>query len=66
MTYIMVFDWIMMERSFLNDGACYAIRFKSKEVPLKINVPRGRAFKDPYPFTSHGFTAGIKGRIGVL
>ena len=22
-------------------------------------------FKDPYPFTSHGFTAGTKGRIGV-
>ena len=50
---------------FLDEGACYAIRFKSEEVPLQINVPRGRAFKDPYPFTSHGFTAGIKGRIGV-
>ena len=50
---------------FLDEGSCYAIRFRSKEVPLKINVPRGRAFKDPYPFTSHGFTAGIKGRIGV-
>ena len=33
-------------------------------VPLQINVPRGRAFKDPYPFTSHGFTAGVRGRIG--
>ena len=50
---------------FLDEGCCYAIRFKSKEVPLKINVPRGRDFKVPYPFTSHGFTAGIKGRIGV-
>ena len=50
---------------FLDEGCCYAIRFKSKEVPLKIIVPRGRDFKVPYPFTSHGFTAGIKGRIGV-
>ena len=50
---------------FLDEGACYAIRFKSEEVPLQINVPRGRAFKDPYPFTSHGFTAGVRGRIGV-
>lgn len=50
---------------FLDEGCCYAIRFKSKEVPLKINVPHGRAFKDPYPFTSHGFTAGVRGRIGV-
>ena len=50
---------------FLDEGCCYAIRFKSKEVPLNIIVPRGRDFKDPYPFTSHGFTAGIKGRIGV-
>ena len=50
---------------FLDEGCCYAIRFKSKEVPLKINVPRGRDFKVPYPFTSHGFTTGIKGRIGV-
>lgn len=50
---------------FLDEECCYAIRFKSKEVPLNIIVPRGRDFKDPYPFTSHGFTAGIKGRIGV-
>ena len=50
---------------FLDEGCCYAIRFKSKEVPLKINVPRGRDFKVPYPFTSHGFTAGVRGRIGV-
>ena len=50
---------------FLDEGCCYAIRFKSKEVPLNIIVPRGRDFKDPYPFTSHSFTAGIKGRIGV-
>ena len=50
---------------FLDEGACYAIRFKSEEVPLLINVPRGRAFKNPYPFTSHGFTAGVRGRIGV-
>ena len=54
-----------MERSFLNDGACYAIRFKSKEVPLNVDIPRGSKVKTPYPVTSHGFTAGIKGRIGV-
>ena len=50
---------------FLDEGYCYVLRFKSKEVPLKVNVPRGRDFKDSYPFTSHGFTAGIRGRIGV-
>jgi len=50
---------------FLDEGCCYAIRFKSKEVPLNIIVPRGRDFKDSYPFTSHGFTAGTRGRIGV-
>ena len=50
---------------FLDEGYCYALRFKSKEVPLKVNVPRGRDFKDSYPFTSHGFTAGTRGRIGV-
>ena len=50
---------------FLDEEYCYAIRFKSEEVPLNIIVPRGRDFKDPYPFTSHGFTAGTKGRIGV-
>ena len=34
-------------------------------MPLNIIVPRGRDFKVPYPFTSHGFTAGVRGRIGV-
>ena len=50
---------------FLDEGSCYAIRFRSKEVPLNVDIPRGSKFKTPYPFTSHGFTAGIKGRIGV-
>ena len=49
----------------LDDGYCYIIRFKSPEVPLKVETPRGYRFKYLYPFTSHGFTAGTKGRIGV-
>ncbi len=50
---------------FLDEGSCYAIRFTSKEVPLKVDIPRGRKFKIPYPFTSHGFTAGTNRRIGI-
>ena len=42
------------------------IRFKSKDIPENIVIPKGGTFDDwDYPFTSHGFTAGIKGRIGV-
>ena len=50
---------------FLDEGSCYAIRFRSKEVPLNVDIPRGSKFKTPYPFTSHGFTAGTNRRIGV-
>ena len=50
---------------FLDEGSCYAIRFRSKKVPLNVDIPRGSKFKDPYPFTSHGFTAGTNRRIGV-
>jgi len=42
------------------------IRFKSKDIPENIVIPKGGTFEDwDYPFTSHGFTAGIKGRIEV-
>ena len=34
-------------------------------MPLKTFVSSGRGFKNPCPFMSYGFTAGIKGRIGV-
>ena len=34
-------------------------------MPLKTFVSSGRGFKNPCPFISYGFTAGIKGRIGV-
>ena len=46
-------------------SCCYAIRFTSDNIPLKVDIPRGSKFKDPYPFTSHGFTAGTNRRIGV-
>ena len=57
-------------RSFLRLGSISsetsnAIRFRSKKVPLNVDIPRGSKFKDPYPFTSHGFTAGTNRRIGV-
>ena len=34
-------------------------------MPLKTFVSSGRGFKNPCLFISYGFTAGIKGRIGV-
>lgn len=34
-------------------------------MPLKTFVSSGRGFKNRCPFISYGFTAGIKGRIGV-
>ena len=34
-------------------------------MPLKTFLSSGRGFKNPCPFISYGFTAGIKGRIGV-
>ena len=34
-------------------------------MPLKTFLSSGRGFKNPCPFMSYGFTAGIKGRIGV-
>lgn len=43
------------------------IRFKSKDIPENIVIPKGGTFDDwDNPFTSHSFTAGIKGRIEVL
>ena len=46
-------------------SCCYAIRFTSDNIPLKVDIPRGSKFKDAYPFTSHGFTAGTNRRIGA-
>ena len=34
-------------------------------MPLKTFVSSGRGFKNPCPFISYGFTAGVRGRIGV-
>ena len=42
------------------------IRFKSKDIPENIVIPKGGTFDDwDNPFTSYSFTAEIKGRIGV-
>ena len=42
------------------------IKFTSKDIPENIVIPKGGTFDDwDYPFNSHSFTAGIKGRIGV-
>ena len=50
----------------LSKNSCGVIKFKSKDIPENIVIPKGGTFDDwDYPFTSHGFTAGIKGRIGV-
>ena len=43
------------------------ISFKSKDIPENIVIPKGGTFDNwDNPFTSHSFTAGIKGRIEVL
>ena len=50
----------------LLNNSCGVIKFKSKDIPENIVIPKGGTFDDwDYPFISHGFIAGIKGRIGV-
>ena len=39
------------------------IRFKSEDARQILVIPTSEDMD--YPFTAHGFTAGIKGRIGV-
>lgn len=52
--------------SFQKTNKSRTNRPNSNKVPLNIVVPRGRDFKYPYPFTSHGFTAGKKGELECL
>ena len=47
----------------LSNNSCGVIRFKSKDTPHILVIPTSEDMD--YPFTAHGFTAGIKGRIGV-
>ena len=50
----------------LSKNSCGGIRFKSKDIPENIVIPKGATFDDwDYPFTSHGFTAEIKERTEV-
>lgn len=42
------------------------IRFKLKDIPENIVIPKGGTFDDwDYPFTATGFTSGKNGRLGV-
>ena len=50
--------------SFKN--SCRVIRFKSKDIPENIVIPKGGTFDNwLYPFTSTGFTSGNNGRLGI-
>ncbi len=51
--------------SFIKDGSCGVIRFKSKTTS-QVSIPGEAFLKDnKYPFTAHGFTSGKEGRLGV-
>ena len=47
----------------LSKNSCGVIRFKSEDALQILVIPTSEDMD--YPFTAHGFTAGIKGRIGV-
>ena len=47
----------------LSKNSCGVIRFKSEDALQILVIPTSQDMD--YPFTAHGFTAGIKGRIGV-
>ena len=50
--------------SFKN--SCRVIRFKSKDIPENIVIPKGGTFDNwLYPFTSTEFTSGNNGRLGI-
>ena len=50
--------------SFKN--SCRVIRFKSKDIPENIVIPKGGTFDNwLYPFASTGFTSGNNGRLGI-
>ena len=48
---------------YLLNNSCGVIRFKSEDALQILVIPTSEDMD--YPFTAHGFTAGIKGRIGV-
>ena len=47
----------------LSKNSCGVIRFKSEDALQILVIPTSEDMD--YPFTAHGFTAGIKGRIEV-
>ena len=50
----------------LSKNSCRVIRFKSKDIPGNIVIPKGGTFDNwLYPFTSTGFTSGNNGRLGI-
>ena len=50
----------------LLNNSCGVIRFKSKDIPGNIVIPKGGTFDDwDYPFTATGFTSGNRGRLGI-
>ena len=63
----MVFGWWRSKTRTLScifqKNSCGVIRFKSEDALQILVIPTSEDMD--YPFTAHGFTAGIKGRIGV-
>jgi len=50
----------------LSKNSCRVIRFKSKDIPENIVIPKGGTFDNwVYPFASTGFTSGNNGRLGI-
>ena len=50
----------------ISNNSCGVIRFKSKDIPGNIVIPKGGTFDDwDYPFTATGFTSGNRGRLGI-
>ena len=50
----------------LSKNSCRVIRFKSKDIPGNIVIPKGGTFDNwLYPFISTGFTSGNNGRLGI-
>ena len=50
----------------ISKNSCGVIRFKSKDIPGNIVIPKGGTFDDwDYPFTATGFTSGNRGRLGI-
>ena len=50
----------------ISENSCGVIRFKSKDIPENIVIPKGGTFDDwDYPFTATGFTSGNRDKLGV-